>query len=188
MSYSIKPEEHELRAAREAVEKTLESCRYVLEKDEELEISLGHTDPDSVGEFGVSGAAVSPERAELFFNTEAEGWEGNLEDLTADVYGQAWFYEHCEVTFVWQQVLASITGLMVIEKVSEERDVETEELQEEWAEKKTGISEEISEKPENLSWQLKTALGHKLLEKCDLEDLPELNRTDVLEAGDSLFS
>ena len=77
---------------------------------------------------------------------------------------------------------------MVIEKVSEEREVETDDLQEEWTEKKTGISEELSEKPENLSWQLKTALGHRLLESHDLEDLPNLKRTDVLEAGDSLFS
>ncbi|QGA80051.1 hypothetical protein [Candidatus Nanohalobium constans] len=187
MNYSIKPEEHELREARQAVEKTLEGCKYVLEKDEDLEFSLGHTGLDAVEGFGVSGTALSPSTAEIFFNTEVDSWKENLEDLTADIYGQTWFYENSEVNFVWQQVLASITGLMVIEKISDQKGVEIEDLQEEWAEKKTDISEQISEQPENLSWQLKTAIGHELLEEYELEEFPELNRTDVLEAGDSLF-
>jgi hypothetical protein len=188
MNYSIKPEEHELREARETVEKIIESCKYVLEKEEDLTVNLGYAHRDETGEFGVFGAAETPGSATIYFNTDVDGWKDNLEDLAADVYGQSWFYENSEVNFKWQQALASTTGLMLIEEISESREADISEFQEEWAEKKTDISEKISpENPENLSWQLKAAIGRKLLEDHELEDLPHLNRTDVLEAGDALF-
>jgi hypothetical protein len=77
---------------------------------------------------------------------------------------------------------------MLIEEISEPREIDVEELQEEWAEKKTRISDKVSaENRGNLSWQLKLAIGRELTENHDLEDLPDLNRSDVLEAGDSLF-
>jgi hypothetical protein len=117
-----------------------------------------------------------------------DGWKDNLEDLTADVYGQSWFYEKSEINFKWQQMLASITGLMLIEEISESKQIDLEEFREEWAENKTEISEQVSiENPVNISWQLKTAIGRKLLEEHELEDFPELKRSDVLEAGDALF-
>ena len=188
MDYSIRPAEHELREARETVEKIIESCKYVLKKEESLSVNIGYANRAETGEFGVFGAAETPEIATIYFNAEIDGWKDNMEDLAADVYGQSWFYENSEINFKWQQALASITGLMLIERISEPKELEVENFKEEWAEKKTGISEKVSaENPENLSWQLKSAIGKKLLEDYDLEDLPELNRTDVLEAGDSLF-
>ena len=187
MNYSIKPEEHELRKAKQTVEKALEGAKYVLDKEEDLEINLGYASLEEVGEFGVFGSAVTPKEVEIFFNPNVEGWKNNLKDLAADLYGQTWFYENSEVNFVWQQVLASTVGLIVIEKVSEEKEFEIEEFKEEWAEKKTKISQEISKASENLSWQLKLDIGHKLLEEHELEDFPDLNRSDVLEAGDKLF-
>jgi hypothetical protein len=188
MNYSIKPEEHELREARETVEKIIESCKYVLEREEHLTVNLGYADREDAGEFGVFGAAETLGSATIYFNAEVDGWKDNLEDLAADVYGQSWFYENSEVNFRWQQLLASVTGLMLIDEISRQREVDIEEFREEWAEKKTEISEKISpEKPEDLSWQLKAAIGRKLLEDHELEEFPELKRTDVLEAGDALF-
>ena len=187
MNYSIKPEEHELREAKQTVEKALEGAKYVLHKKEDLEINLGYASIEEVDEFGVFGSAVSPEEIEIFFNSDVDSWKDNLEDLAADLYGQTWFYENSEFNFVWQQVLASTTGLIVIEKVSEEKEFEIQEFKGEWAEKKTKISQEISKAGENLSWQLKLGIGHKLLEEHELEDFPDLNRSDVLEAGDKLF-
>jgi len=188
MNYSIKPEEHELREARQTVGKTLEGVKYVLEKEEDLSVSLGYATSEEAGEFGVFGSAISPEEVEIFFNTDVDGWKDNLEDLVADLYGQTWFYEKSNVEFIWQQALASIIGLIVIEKISEKQEVEVAKLKEEWAEKKTSISDKLTERPENLSWKLKTAIGHQLLEENELENLPDLKRSDVLDAGDSLFS
>lgn len=189
MEYSISPEEHELRQARQIVEKTLESCSYVLEKEEELKVNLGHAEKEEARDYGVFGTARTSDSARIYFNPDTDGWKDNLEDLVADVFGQAWFYENSDTELKWQQLLASITGLMVIEKISEPREVERTGLKEEWAEKKTGLSERVSiENQEDLSWQLKTLIGRKLLEEYKLEDLPGLNRSDVLDAGDSVFA
>jgi len=187
MNISIYPKEHELREAKQTVEKALEGAKYVLDKEEDLKINLGYASIEEVGEFGVFGSAVSPEELEIFFNSQVDDWKDNLEDLTADLYGRTWFYENSEVNFVWQQILASITGLTVIEKISKERNFEISNFKQEWAEKKTSISKEVSEKEENLSWQLKLGIGHKLLEAHELKHFPHLNRSDVLEAGDALF-
>ena len=188
MTYSIKPDEHELREVRETVEKIINSCKYILEKKEDLSINLGYADREETGEFGVFGTARTSESAQIFFNTDVDNWRENLEDMAADGYGQTWVYEDSEVNFNWQQTLASITGLMLIEEISEPREIDVEELQEEWAERKTRISDKIfAEETENLSWQLKLAIGRELTENHDLEDLPDLNRSDVLETGDSLF-
>jgi len=159
-----------------------------LDKENDLRVNIGYANKDETGSYGVFGQAISPESAEVFFNSGVDSWKDNLEDLTADIYGQTWFYENSEVNFVWQQLLASITGLMVIEQVSEPKEVEISEFKEEWAEKKTNLSEEYYGETVELSWQLKASIGRKLLEEYELEDFPALNRSDVLEAGDSLFS
>lgn len=186
MKYSIKPEEHELREARQVVERITESCSYIIEKEKEFRINLGFKDLE---EYGALGDALSSERAQINYNSLVNGWKEDLEDVVADVYGQAYFYENSEVNFQWQQVLASVTGLMIIDELSESREVEKEDFREEWAEKKTDISEEANkESRDTLSWQLKYLIGRKLLEDYELEDFPKLNRSDVLEAGDALFS
>lgn len=190
MEYSIKPEEHELREARQVVEAAIESSRYVLEKEKSLNFHLGHTGKDEVGGFGVFGNAQSSENARIFFNTSVDGWKQNLNDLTIDVYGQSWFYEKAEnMEFIWQQFLASTTGLLLLEQVSDGREPDYNGLEDEWSEKKQNLSDQLSvEKQENFSWQLKLILGQKLLEDHDLEDFPKLKRSDVIEAGDELFS
>lgn len=185
MSFSIRPEQHELIEARKEVEKVLESCKYTLEKNEGLSVDLGYT--DSSNDYGAFGRVSSGESAEIFFDASVEGWKNDLKEVAADVYGRSYFYENSEINFKWQQLLASVTGLMVIEEVSDGREIEVEELREEWAEKKTDLSEEYLGEEMALSWQLKLAVGRKLLEEYELEDLPELKRTDVLEAGDALF-
>lgn len=186
MNYSVKPEEHELREARQIVERILDSCSYIVEKDNSIRINLGFADLE---EFGAVGNAKGSESAEIFFNSDVRGWEDDLEDVVADVYGQSYFYESSEINFRWQHILASITGLMIIEELSDPREIGKEDFREEWAEKKTEISEEVDGKRRDiLSWQLKSLIGRKLLEENDLKDLPDLKRTGVLEAGDALFS
>lgn len=189
MNYSIKPEEHELREARQVIETAIETCRHTLEKEESLHIHLGHAEKDEVGEFGVFGEASNSENGRIYFNTSAENWKQNLNDLTLDIYGQTWFYEKNDNhEFVWQQLLADITGLLLIEQVSEGREPDYNGLEEEWKQKKENLSEQLSTgSRENFSWQLKLILGRKLLDNHELEDLPDLKRSDVIEAGDEAF-
>lgn len=188
MSYEIRPKAHELREARQAIEGMLESAKYVLEKEERLSINLGYVDEEATGDLGVFGTARSSESAEIYFNTDIDGWKDNLEELVLDVYGQAFFYENSEINFNWQQLLASVTGLMLIENVSGEKEFEREGLEVEWRDKKDSLSEQISmENQQSFSWQLKTVLGRELLEEYSLEDLPDLKKSDVIGAGDQVF-
>lgn len=189
MNYSIKPEEHEIQQARQVVETAIESTMYVLEKEKSFTVHLGHAEKEEVGDFGVFGKARDSENGQIFFNTSADDWKQNLNDLTIDIYGQAWFYEKEENhEFVWQQLLANTTGLLLIDQISEGREPNYNGLQEEWSEKKENLSEQLSfDKQDNFSWQLKLILGRKLLDDHELNDFPELKRSDVIEAGDETF-
>lgn len=189
MSHSIKPEEHELQQARQVIETAIESSQYVLKKDKAFTVHLGHAEKDDVGDFGVYGKARDSENGRIFFNTSVENWKQNLNELTVDIYGQAWFYEKEDnQEFVWQEFLANTTGLLLIDEISEGREPDYKSLKEEWNEKKESLSEQISfENQDNFSWQLKLILGRKLLDEYELEDFPELNRSDVVEAGDETF-
>lgn len=189
MNYSIKPEEHELREARQVIDAALESSKHVLDKEESLNIHLGHGGKTEVGSFGVFGEALDSENGRIYFNTSGNNWKQNLNDLTIDIYGQTWFYEKQEsLEFIWQQFLAAITGLLLIDQVSEGREPDYKGLKEEWREKKENLSEQISlEYQESFSWQLKLLLGRKLVEDRSLEDFPELKRSDVIDTGDKVF-
>jgi hypothetical protein len=191
MSYSIRPEEHELRNARETVEKVLESAKYRLEKDEMLEVSLGASPSQAPGEFGASGVAINSESAQIYFDPNREDWEEDLATVVRKIYAKTWFYEKTEPAgFLWQELLSEALGHVFLEELGEEREVENpEEFSEIWEEEKEFLDEELSvELQENLPWQLKKLIGEQLLEEHDLEDFPELTRSDVEEAGDELFS
>lgn len=190
MSYSIRPEEHELRTAREEVEKVLESAKYRLEKDEMLETSLGASPSQAPGEFGASGVAINSEAAQIYFDPNKESWREDLATVTRKIYAKAWFYEKTEPAgFFWQEILSEVLGHLFMEELGEERTIENaEEFRELWKEEKQHLDEELSvELQENLPWQLKKLIGEQLLEENDLEDFPELTRSDVEEAGDGIF-
>lgn len=189
MNYSIKPEQHELQQAQQVVETAIESSKHMLEKEESFTVHLGHAADEDVGEFGAFGEARDVKNGRAYFNTSVDGWKQNLNDLVIDIYGQAWFYEKQDNhEFVWQQLLANTTGLLLIDQISESRDPDYNGLNEEWSQKKENLSEELSfENQETFSWQLKLILGRKLLDTHELEELPELNRSDIIDAGDNAF-
>ncbi|MFB6242366.1 MAG: hypothetical protein ABEJ36_06225 [Candidatus Nanosalina sp.] len=191
MSYSIRPEENELRTAREKVEGVLESAKYSLEKDEMLEVSLGASPSQAPGEFGASGVAINSEAAQIYFDPNKESWKDDIQTVTRKIYAKAWFYEKTEPAgFLWQEVLAEALGHIFLEETGEEREIEDKEsFEDEWKGVKDNLGEELSvELRENLSWQLKKLIGEKLLEEHELDDFPKLTRSDVEEAGDEIFS
>lgn len=189
MNYSIKPEKYELQQAQQIIETAIESSKNILEKEEPFTVHLGHATEEEVGNFGVFGKSKNSENGQIHFNSSIDNWKQNLNDLTIDIYGQAWFYEKEENhEFIWQQLLANTTGLLLIDQISEGREPDYNSLQEEWSEKKENLSEQLSiENQENFSWQLKLKLGRKLLDEYELNEFPELNRSDVVEAGDETF-
>lgn len=186
MTYSIRPENHELETARTTVESALEGCRYVLEREEDLEIDLGCFDGEH---HGARGTVQNRRELQIFFDPETDEWKEHLKQTAASLYGEAWFREKTgEITFVWQQLLASATGLLLLEQIGEGREPGNEGLEEEWQQKKSSLDSELLEETENFSWQLKTLLGRELASEEGLESLPETRKSDVIEAGDQLFT
>lgn len=191
MSYTIRPEPHQIREARQVVEGVLESCKYILEKNEMIEISLGAAPTASPGEYGAHGAAMNSEAAQFYFKPEIDSWKDDLEKVVTKEYGKSWFYENTEAAgLVWQEILGEGFGLMFLEENSEGREPEEDvkEFEDEWQELKPSLGDFINEfNPEKISWQLKWFIGKELLKEKDLEEFIELKKSDVEEAGENLF-
>lgn len=186
MSYSVRPETHELKKARRAVEKAFESCKYTVQKNKVLSANLGSSSQEN---HGAHGLATSSTEAQLYFNPNVSDWDEDLKKTAISLYGEAWYREKVdEVSFVWQEFLASISGLLLLEEVGEGREPETESLEGEWTEKKDILDEEVAFGEEGFSWNLKLVLGRKLVEDRGLEELPELTRSEVLEKGEEAFT
>lgn len=186
MSYTVRPEEHELKKARSIIESALESCKYRLEKEESLRVNLGASSDEN---YGAHGLAARSTDAQIYFNPDRPDWEEDLRKTAISSYGNAWFYENVEnIGFVWRELLASATGLLLLEEVGEGRDLEKEDLAQEWMEKKSSLGDELSvERQESFSWELKLVLGRKLLEEHDLEEFPGLSFSEVRDAGEEAF-
>lgn len=207
MSHSIKPQSHELEEAKRTVEQALQAAKAVAEKDENLEVELGWTGDEYTIEKlgGVSGFTHSPTRIELNFNTKPGDWKEFMKAATAHEYAHTLFFEeHGEdIVFNWQDVLFEAHSQHFAEKVFPNievpwREKHTEkELAENWESLKEVLNKEIDPDrslmygkngfPEWIGYSLAYRIGEKLLETNELESLPELKRSDVLEAGDELF-
>ncbi len=203
----IRPEEHELRKARRTVEGSLEACKAVREK-ENLTVALGWTEEGFVKEemWGVHGYTTSKDRMEIQFNSEVERWKEALEATVAHEFAHTIFFEtvpYEETTFNWQYILFEAHSQNFAEKIFPDIEtpwreyIEAEELETFWPEVKEIISDEIEQDselmyggenfPQWLGYSLAYRIGQELLKDHELEELPELKRSDVVEAGDELF-
>jgi len=186
MSYTVRPQTHELKKARNIIESALESCKYRLEKEKGLSVNLGSSSDEN---YGSHGLATDSTNAQIYFNPDNSEWSQDLRKTAISSYGSAWFYENIEnVGFVWQEFLASATGLLLLEEVGEGRQIDRENLGDEWEDRKDTLGNELSFKnQENFSWELKALIGKKLLEENELEDFPDLKLSDVRDTGNSVF-
>lgn len=210
MEYTISPKKHELEEARRIVQESIEICKAVREKEESLRISLSWTEDEFIKEKmnGSSGESYSSTDIKILFNSDVEGWRKEMKASVIHEYAHAWFYEHKDVswniTFNWQQIILDAHAQLFTERTLSEYDepmkdhIEKEELAQKWPEIKESLSKEL-EKGRDLfyggenfeKWTGYTVaymIGQKLLEKHELEDFPDLKRSDVLEAGEKLFN
>lgn len=210
MDYTVKPEGHELREADNIVEGALEACKAVVDKDESVRVSLGWTEDSFVKENmgGTTGETLSSRKMNVRFNSTVSGWKKNLEATVAHEFAHTWFYEQSDTSwedlhFNWQQVLMDAHAQHFAEKVvhnySEPMSdaVNIEEIREKWGRIRELCNKELQEGRQLFfggdgfeTWTGYTVaylIGEKLLENYELEEFPELKRSDVLEAGDAVF-
>lgn len=186
MNYSIKPEEYELREAKQVIEGVLASCQIFKEKDSDFKIELG---------WEQEIYAVSDAKDEIFigFNTTEDDWKEKLK--TAAVYGYAHslYYELGEQpVFKWQQVLMDSFGLMLLDEIlPEQAGKQTEDVEEyevdNWVEMKKELEDEVNYESQDTPWQVSYLIGRKLLKRYSLEEFPNLKRSQIIEAGDDIF-
>ncbi|MFB6180318.1 MAG: DUF2268 domain-containing putative Zn-dependent protease [Candidatus Nanohalobium sp.] len=210
MDYTVKPEGHKLREADNIVEGALEACKAVVSKEKSVIVSLGWTEDGFVKEEmgGVTGETLSSRKMNIRFNSTVSGWKKNLEATVAHEFAHTWFHEQNNtswegIQFNWQQVLMDSHAQHFAEKVvrnySEPMSdaVSREEMSEKWSKIREVCNKELQEGrqlfyggEEFETWTGYTAaylIGEKLLESHELEEFPELKRSDVLEAGDTVF-
>jgi len=191
MSYTIRPEAHELREARETIQGVLEACKYILEKDEMIEVNIGSAPSDNQIDFGASGYTVNSEQAQIFIRPEKDGWKKDLEKLVYQIYGESYYYEKTEFSgFLWQNLVAEALGLMFLEQNTEGREPEKdqEEFKDEWKNLKDSLADQVSEiDPESIQWQIKWYIGEKLTDEHSFEEFDSLKKSDVKEVGEEIF-
>ncbi len=208
MEYSIKPEEHELRQARQVVQSVLEVCGSVFGKEEDVKISFLWTEDDFVKTemSGSTGLTYSFEKAEIEFNSMVENWKKGVKLTTAHEFGHMLFYEklgnkqYQDIEFMWQHILMESHAMLAAERITSMESrrkgkMNEKELRNLWPDFKYKLSDsdhsEIFMGAGELSlwtgYEFAYMIGQKLLEKQELEDFPNLKRSDVLDAGDELF-
>jgi len=207
MEYSIKPEEHELREARQEIEKAVEKVKHSLPKDKDVEFRLAWEGRQEVVEEmeGVDARTFSSTVVTLSFNSNHDKWKDSIRRNTVHEFGHTYFYEKNDdlSDFIWQWILEEALTQKLAEKIYPDSEapywnsVGQEELEDKWPEVKQIISDEMDYDHELFfggenferwtGYSLAFKIGEKLLEKHELEEFPELKRSDVIEAGDELF-
>jgi len=186
MNCSIKPEEHELREAKQVIEGVLASCRIFKEKETDFKIELGW-------DTEIHSGSDAEDRIFIGFNTSEEDWKEKLKTATAYGYAHSLYYELGEQpVFNWQQVLMDSFGLMLLDEIlPEQAGKQTEDVEEykpdDWLEMKKGFEEEISYGSQEIPWQASYLIGRRLLKRYSLEEFPNLKKSQVIEAGDDVF-
>jgi uncharacterized protein YjaZ len=204
MNYSVKPEEHELRKAREVVEEAMESCKAAMEHENDIEIGIAWGVDDLVKDElgGANSTEVAPEFFSVEFNSSVEGWKERLKTVVAREYAHSYFLERTEgLEFKWQTLLFEAHAYMFAEKVypgkpprvNEFSDHELEEL---WPVVREALGENSdwgsmfqgSERfPRWLGYAFAYHIGDKLTVENYVDDFPDLNRSDIVRAGDEIF-
>ena len=189
MEYSIKPEEHELKKSRNSIDRVLSSYGYSFDV-ENLEFYLNWQKLDKAATY-----TYDDKNAITLIIDPDKDWEEKLETSVLRGVSQAEFMHLSEIEemrFNWQEVLRFAYTKMKMTEIAGEETSEKEELKEKWAELKEQLSKEISAQNFDEFFYMNAGvlggmIGQKLLEDYELEEFPELKRSDVIEAGDELF-
>lgn len=187
MEYSINPEEHQLKKARVKIEEIIDSYSYSIDV-ENVELNLGWQQVEGTS----SVIHEEGSRLTLIINPDAD-----MEELEKNVLRGLLEIEFLrkapfeEYNFNWQEILKLGYVTNKLEHLIQSDIQRDKELNEEWPEFKELLSKETGEFTGQFYMNasaLGETIGKKLLENHEIEELPELKKSDVVEAGDSVFS
>lgn len=212
MSHKIKPSTEELEEAEEIVDTALTEAEEQLLMEQEVIVELGWTESDfTIEEMdGASGVAKYPNIVSLDFNTSAENWSESLRATAFHEYAHTWDYEQRGQLWDkrWQYILGEALTQHLANQNTEygspwrtkhSRDAITEywteirdeELDQEYSQSQYDpmfINRGEGEYPNWLGYSLAWQIGERLLQQYSLEEFPELEKEDVVEAGNEIYT
>lgn len=210
MNYSIKPSEKDIRESNSIVKGVIETCRIIEEVDN-LSVELGWTSEDFILEEldGCQAFAKSGDTLKIGFNTSEKGWKDALKFSTATGYGKALYlgskdYKNQDIDFIWEKVLFEGFSLVfaneALGNITETSPFsleygEKEKTEEVWRvfsdnlEKSMRDTEDLDEEIfEGRNFEI---IGYKICKELakdySLDEIPELNKVRLIEAGERLF-
>jgi hypothetical protein len=185
MNYTVKPEKHELEEARSIVDQVVSTAEAFQEKEQPITFGLSW-------DRKIEPVTTSSQKVIIRFNTDEDDWEQEMRGAVARGYAQAWFLEHTQPELHWQELLMLGHSLHFSERAtgSEAQISSKKELAGFWPEIKDNLSlskQEVNHELMRHGFSLSYHLIEEILEKHEMEDLPELSRSEVIEAGDRIF-
>jgi len=212
MSHQIKPSTEELEEAKEIIDVALSEAEEKLLMEQEVVVELGWTESDFTIEQmnGASGLAKYPNSVSLDFNTSADNWRESLRTTAFHEYAHTWDYEQRGQIWEkrWQYILGEALAQHFADQNTEyespwrtkhSRDevadywqqIRDEELDQEHSENQYDpifINRGEGEYPNWLGYSLAWQIGEQLLQEHSLQDFPELNKQDLIEAGNEIYT
>lgn len=208
-SETFRENSSKVKKTEEIVKKTESRCEELQEVDEDLVVGVDWTGKEFYVENknGVHGRARSASKIEIKLNTSVEGWQEVLRSQLAHEYGHTYFFHVTGFRYEsdienWRHFLLEAHGQHFSEKVYPEIEVSwrtkisKEEATEKWPEIRPKMGEKISstkivgsrDYPVYFSYSLSYYIGTELLKKHRLDELPYLDKEEVIRAGDETFS
>ncbi len=213
MSHQIKPSTRELEEAKEIIDVALLKAEENLPIEQEVVIELGWTENEfTIEEMGGSnGFAKYPNIITLNFNTSAGEWRKSLRASAFHEYAHIWDYEQRGQQWEkrWEYILGeALTQHFAEQNAEYESPWRTKHSKEEIAQYWSKIRDKEldhvyhndggndslfinkgeGEYPNWLGYTLSYQIGEQLLQHHDLEDFPELDKKDVVEAGNKIYT
>ncbi|WEL19586.1 DUF2268 domain-containing putative Zn-dependent protease [Candidatus Nanohalococcus occultus] len=212
MSHQIKPSTEELEEAKEIVDVALSEAEEKLPMEQEVIVELGWTESDfTIEEMdGSSGFAKYPNVIDLSFNNSADKWKESLRAQAFHEYAHTWDYEKRGQQWDtrWEYILGEALTQHFAEQNAEYESpwrtkIGREDIAEHWSKiRDEELDQEFStdqydpifinkgdgEYPNWLGYTLSYQIGEQLLQDHSLEDFPELEKEDVVEAGNEIYS
>nr|EGQ40438.1 MAG: putative Zn-dependent protease, DUF2268 [Candidatus Nanosalinarum sp. J07AB56] len=215
MKDEIHPTPAELQEARRHAKKALRKSRERLQKDEPVKLCLGWTEDEFVLENmdGVTGHAFSSDIIKVRFNARPDMWVPSLKTSTAHEFAHAWHYEQKgrSTETMWEHVLDEAITQNFAEQVYPEYETSwrkshpAETVAKFWPQVK---KKELDRRTDDINWpsllyidlsddgdypnwlgySMSYLLGKELLKDRNLEEMPDVSRQELVDAGDRLFA
>lgn len=209
-----KPETEDLDKAKEIAREGFKKAKEFFPKEKEVKVGFGWTERESIKENmnGASGLSFSSEYFEIDFNSEVEGWKNSVLGTSIHEYAHTYFYEARDMDSqdempMWLYILSEALTQNTTKKLAPEASEpwrtkhSKEDIAEYWNKIKKEELERIyqypyplfidkseEEYPNWLGYSLAYQIGQQLIEEgYNLEDFPELEKEQVIEAGNKLF-